>query len=72
MYKILNDQSAPHLRASILKLNDYTNINYNLRNLETDLLFQGQRLISSNIVSRIVVQCSGIIFLMRQKQHNRF
>ena len=28
MYKILNDQSAPHLRASILKLNHYTNINY--------------------------------------------
>ena len=42
MYKILNDQSAPHLRAFILKLSNYTNINYNLRNLETDLLFQGQ------------------------------
>ena len=42
MYKILNDQSAPHLRAFILKLNNYTNINYNLRNLETNLLFQGQ------------------------------
>ena len=42
LYKILNDQSAPHLRAFILKLNNYTNINYNLRNLETDLLFQGQ------------------------------
>ena len=36
MYKIFNDQSAPHLRASFTKLND-TNINYNLRNLETDL-----------------------------------
>ena len=42
LYKILNDQSAPHLRAFILKLNNYTNINYNLRNLETNLLFQGQ------------------------------
>ena len=36
MYKILNDQSAPHLKASWEKSNDY-NINYNLRNLETDL-----------------------------------
>ena len=36
MYKILNDQSAPHLRASFTKLNA-SNINYNLRNLETDL-----------------------------------
>ena len=37
MYKVLNDQSAPHfLRASITKLND-TNINYNLSRLETDL-----------------------------------
>ena len=36
MYKILNDQSAPHLRASCEKPND-CNINYNLRNLETDL-----------------------------------
>ena len=42
LYKILNDKSAPHLRAFILKLNNYTNINYYLRNLETDLLFQGQ------------------------------
>ena len=36
MYKILTDQSAPHLRDSFTKLNDY-NINYNLGNLETDL-----------------------------------
>ena len=36
MYKIPNDQSAPHLRASLTKLND-TNINYDLRNFETDL-----------------------------------
>ena len=36
MYKILNDQSAPHLRASCKK-SYYCNINYNLRNLETDL-----------------------------------
>ena len=35
MYKILSDQSAPHLRASLTDLND-SNINYNLRNLETD------------------------------------
>ena len=33
MQKILNDQSAPNLRASFTKLND-TNINYNL---ETNL-----------------------------------
>ena len=36
MYKILNDQSAPHLRAFCEKPND-CKINYNLRNLETDL-----------------------------------
>ena len=36
MYKILNDQSTPHLRASFTELNN-TNINYNLRNIETDL-----------------------------------
>ena len=36
MYKILNDLSAPQLSNSFVKLND-TNINYNLRNLETDL-----------------------------------
>ena len=36
MYKILNDLSAPQLSNSFIKLND-TNINYNLRNLETDL-----------------------------------
>ena len=36
MHKILNDQSAPHLRASCEKPND-CNISYNLRNLETDL-----------------------------------
>ena len=33
MYKILDEQSAPHLRASFTKLDD-TNINYKLRNLE--------------------------------------
>ena len=36
MYKILNDLSAPQLSNSFVKLND-TNINYNLRNIETDL-----------------------------------
>jgi len=36
MYKILNDLSAPQLANSFVKLND-TNINYNLRNIETDL-----------------------------------
>ena len=36
MYTILNDLSAPQLRNSFVKLND-TNINYNLRNIETDL-----------------------------------
>ena len=34
-YKILNDLSAPQLSNSFVKLND-TNINYNLRNNETD------------------------------------
>ena len=34
---ILNGQSAPHLRASFTKIND-TNINYNIKNLETDLV----------------------------------
>ena len=37
MYKILNDQSAPQLTTSFTKLND-ANINYNLRNVETDLI----------------------------------
>ena len=36
MYKILNDLSAPQLSNAFVKLND-TNINYNLRNIETDL-----------------------------------
>ena len=36
MYKFLNDLSAPQLSNSFVKLND-TNINYNLRNIETDL-----------------------------------
>ena len=36
MYKILNDLSVPQLSNSFVKLND-TNINYNLRNIETDL-----------------------------------
>ena len=36
MYKILNDLSAPQLSNSFVKLDD-TNINYNLRNIETDL-----------------------------------
>ena len=36
MYKILNDLSAPQLSNSFVKLND-SNINYNLRNIETDL-----------------------------------
>ena len=36
IYKILNDLSAPQLSNSLVKLND-TNINYNLRNMETDL-----------------------------------
>ena len=36
MYKVLNDQSAPHLRGSFTNLND-TGINYSLWNLETDL-----------------------------------
>ena len=36
MHKILNDTSVPQLSNSFVKLND-TNINYNLRNIETDL-----------------------------------
>ena len=36
VYKILNDLFAPQLSNSFVKLND-TNINYNLRNMETDL-----------------------------------
>ena len=36
MYKILNDLSAPQLSNSFVKVND-TIINYNLRNIETDL-----------------------------------
>ena len=35
MYKILKDQSAPHLGVSFTELND-SNINYNLRTLVTD------------------------------------
>ena len=35
-YPNVQNQSAPHLRASFAKLND-NNINYNLSNLETDL-----------------------------------
>ena len=36
MYKILNDPSAPQLSDSFVKLNN-TNINYNLRNIDSDL-----------------------------------
>ena len=36
MYKILKDLSAPQLNNYFAKVND-TNINYNLRNIETNL-----------------------------------
>ena len=59
-YKTLNDTNY--------------NINYNLRNLETDLALtsKAKDYISPNVVLSIVVHCSGIIFLMRQKQNNGF
>ena len=49
-YKTLNDTNY--------------NINYNLRNLETDLALtsKAKDYISSNVVLSIVVHCSGIIF----------
>ena len=71
MYKILNDLSAPQLSKSFVKLND-TNVNYNLRNIETDLARPRPY---TNFLKRslsIVVQCFGTIFPMRQRPHNRF
>ena len=71
MYKILHDLSAPQLSNSFVKLND-TSINYNLRNIEIDLALSRPY---TNFLKRslsIVVQCSGTIFPMRQRPHNRF
>ena len=56
MYKILNDLSAPQLSNSLVKLND-TNINYNLRNIETDLALPRPY---TNFLKRSgAMQCSG-------------
>ena len=71
MDKILNDLSAPQPSNSFVKLND-TSINYNLRNIEIDLALSRPY---TNFLKRslsIVVQCSGTIFPMRQRPHNRF
>ena len=37
MYKVLNDHTAPNLRASFIRMNDSQN-DYKLRNRETDLI----------------------------------
>ena len=70
MYKILNDLSAPQLSNSFVKLNA-TNINYYLRNIETDLALPRPYTNFLSAVLDIVVQCSGTIFPMRQRPHNR-
>ena len=68
-YKILSQWLiCPPFESLSSRLND-TNINCNLNLIQH---FQGQRLISSNVVLSIVVQQSGIIFLMRQRQPNHF
>ena len=64
MYKILNDLSALQLSNYFVKLNDI-NINYNLRNMETDLALPRPAL-------SIVVECFGTIFPTRQRPHSRF
>ena len=65
MYKILNDQSAPHLRASCEKPND-CNINYSLRNLETDLALPRPK---ANFLKQIF-KYSGAMFWNNQKQNS--
>ena len=62
--------TCPPFESLLTKLND-TNINLTiiLGILKLIWLFQGQRLIFSNVVLSIVVQCSGISFPMKQKQH---
>ena len=68
-YKIFNDKLSPppHLRDFFLKPND-TSVNYILGNLETDLALPRPKtnFLKSSLTK--VVQWSGIIFLMRQKQ----
>ena len=58
MNKILFGQSSPHLRASFTKLND-SNINYNLRNLETDQALPRSK---SNFLKRSF-KYSGVMLL---------
>ena len=77
MYTILNDQSPtpppppPQLTASFTTLNDSnTNITIIFAILKLIYYIQGQKLISSNAVLSVVLQCSGTIFLTRKKQHD--
>ena len=58
MYKILNDLSAPQLSNSFVKLND-TNINYNLRNIETDLALPRPY---TNFLKRSFKYCGAILW----------
>jgi hypothetical protein len=70
MYKILNEQSAPSLREKCIKIKDL-NREYNLRSNDTDLALPNLKQIILNEVLSIVVQCCGIVFLLRRKRHPR-
>ena len=76
MYKILNviEQSAPSLREKFIKIKDL-NREHNLRSNDTDLALPKPKtnyLKCSFSLLGIVVQCCGIVFLLRQKRHPRF
>jgi hypothetical protein len=70
MYKILNEQSAPSLREKLIKIKDL-NREYNLRSNDTDLALPKPKQTILNEVLSIVVQCCGIVFLLRRKMHPR-
>ena len=71
MYKILNDLSALQLSNSFVKLND-TNINYNLRNIETDVALPRPY---TNFLKRSFKYSGAMLWnnlSMGQRPHNRF
>ena len=73
MYKILNDLSAPQMSNSFVKLND-TNINYNLRNVDTDLALPRPytNYLKCSFKYSGAMLWSNLSLCMRQRLRNRF
>ncbi len=71
MYKIVNEQSAPSLREEFIKLKILIeNIIFEVMILIQH--FQNLKQTILNVLLSIVVQCCGIVFLLRRKRHPRF